>query len=386
MKTLIIGGGMAGLTYGILAATSGEKTLICERNSRVGKKISATGNGKCNLGNANVSLQCFNKSKIVNAVLNAVSVQSYVEFLKDCGIYTFCDAVGRMYPLSESASNVVDCLRTRYARCGGETLCDCTVTSVKRKGGVFEVDFGSHTGVFDKVVLACGSASGTSQQSNVSQIVEKRFLTPFVPALVPVKTKTDKILNGLRAKANVTLFADGVAIAKESGEVQFRDFGLSGICIFNLSSIIARNSVLGENHRYSFAVDTVPSLSLEDLTEILQKRICLDKAEREAYFYGILHNKIAECVVRRAEDTSAEQLAKTAKNLTFDFERLLDFSVSQVTAGGIDEKFVDETTLALPNGVIALGEVLNVDGVCGGNNLYFAAASAMYAFRGGKNE
>ena len=386
MKTLIIGGGMAGLTYGILAATSGEKTLICERNSRVGKKISATGNGKCNLGNANVSLQCFNSSKIVKAVLNAVSVERYVEFLKDCGIYTFCDAAGRMYPLSESASNVVDCLRTRYARCGGETLCDCTVTSVKRKGSVFEVDFGSRTDVFDKVVLACGSASGTSQQSNVSQIVEKRFLTPLVPALVPVKTKTNKILNGLRAKANVTLFADGVAIAKESGEVQFRDFGLSGICIFNLSSIIARNSVRGENHRYSFTVDTVPSLSLEDLTEILQKRICLDKAEREAYFYGILHNKIAEYVVLRAEDTTAEQLAKTAKNLTFDFERLLDFSVSQVTAGGIDDKFVDETTLALPNGVIALGEVLNVDGICGGNNLYFAAASAMYAFCGGKNE
>lgn len=377
MKTLIIGGGMAGLTYGILAAQNGDVTL-CERNSRVGKKLSATGNGRCNLGNVNTTAAAYNKSEIVNRVLQTVNVERYVEFLHNCGIYVFADSAGRLYPLSESANGVVDCLRREFAVRGGKTLCDCEVTAVSLKNGGYLVNFGDKTEFFNKVVLACGSNSGVTKPHTTNGILDENYLTPVVPSLVPVKTvQTDKVLSGLRVKANVQLSADGQVVASESGEVQFRDFGLSGICIFNLSAQIARKTVLGENHRYVFSIDLVPRLTLSQLTEILQSR---KSWEKESIFYGILHNKVAQCVLKRAQNHSAECLAQTAKALRFDFEKLLDFASSQVTAGGIDEKFVDLNTLSLPNGMIALGEILNVDGICGGYNLYFAAASAIYAW------
>lgn len=374
MKTLIIGGGMAGLTYGIVAAKNGIETVICERNSRVGKKIAVTGNGKCNVGNANVSASCFNNSKIAQKVLAAVSVSEYVRFLNSCGIYTFTDGAGRMYPLSESAANVVDCLRFQFEKHGGKLLVDTQVLSVEKANGGFCVKTSCGNILCDKVVLACGSGSG-APQPNVQDLCGN-YLTATAPSLVPVKiADMDKSLNGLRAKATVTLLADGTPVATEKGEVQFKDYGLSGICIFNLSALIARDIVCGKKRSYQFSVDLVSEFSEKQLANLLQKRLA-DGADK--VFYGILHNKIAQCVVKRSQFT-AQSLAENAKSLTFRFEKLLDYSMSQVTSGGIAEKFLDET-LTLPNGICAVGEVLDVDGLCGGNNLYFAAASALSLF------
>ena len=120
MKTLVIGGGMAGLTYAIVALKNGIDVTLAERNNRVGKKIAMTGNGKCNIGNANVDKNCFNSSPIVQKVLDEISVEEYVQFLSSCGIYTHTDEMGRMYPLCDSASNVVDCLRHQFAKNGGK--------------------------------------------------------------------------------------------------------------------------------------------------------------------------------------------------------------------------------------------------------------------------
>lgn len=375
MKTLVIGGGMAGLTYGIVAVKNGIETVICERNSRVGKKIAVTGNGKCNVGNANADASCFNHSKIAQKVLNTVSVAEYVRFLNSCGIYTFSDGAGRMYPLSESASNVVDCLRFQFEKHGGKLLTDTEVLSAEKRSDGFCVQTTGSGNIFcHKVVLACGSGSGVPQP-NVKNFCGN-FLTETAPSLVPVKiADMDKSLNGLRAKATVTLFADGAPVATEKGEVQFKDYGLSGICIFNLSARIARDIVSGKKHNYQFSLDLVPEFSLQKLEEVLQKRLA-DGSEK--VFYGILHNKIAQCVVKRSQFT-AQSLAKNAKSLTFRFEKLLDYSMSQVTCGGIAEKYLDDA-LTLPNGICAVGEVLDVDGLCGGNNLYFAAASALSLF------
>ncbi len=371
MKTLVIGGGMAGLTYAIVALKNGIDVTIAERNNRVGKKIAMTGNGKCNIGNYNVNATLFNDSQIVQNVLNEISVSEYVQFLNSCGIYTHTDEVGRMYPLCESASNVVDCLRHQFAKNGGKLLADTNIQNITIKNDKYVFD-GT---MYDKVVLACGSESQALQPT--LPLIDKQWLTPTYPSLVPVRvTKMDGALNGIRAKCSVTLVADGQPIATEHGEVLFKDYGLSGICIFNLSAIIARNLVKGEKHDYTFSIDLVPSMMQSQLYDILAKRESSN--EKDKLFYGILHNKLAESISKRAK--SAYEQCKLAKNFTFTLEKLLDFTMSQVTAGGIDERFVDKRTLTLPNGVVALGEMLNVDGVCGGNNLYFASASALYTF------
>ncbi len=374
MKTLIIGGGMAGLTYGIVAAKNGIETVICERNSRVGKKISATGNGKCNIGNTNVSANCFNNSEVAKKVCKEISVAEYLEFLRSCGIYTFADNSGRMYPLSESASNVVDCLRNQFEKYGGKLLADTQVSDVEKTQSGFIVKTSNGKFSCNKVVLACGSGS-SAPLPDLPFVVG--YMTATAPSLVPVKiADMDKSLNGLRAKAVVTLLRDGKPAATEKGEVQFKEYGLSGICIFNLSAIIARDIVAGKKHNYTFLLDLVSEFSVEELAQILNRRLSDGK---EKIFYGILHNKISQSVVRRAESFTGESLAACAKTLAFPFEKLLDYSMSQVTCGGISEKYLDNA-LTLPNGITAVGEILDVDGLCGGNNLYFAAASALYLF------
>lgn len=377
MKTLVIGGGMSGLTYGIMSVKNGIETVICERNPRVGKKLAQTGNGKCNIGNANIVPDCFNQSGIVNAVLNSVPVEVFSRFLRSCGIYTTADNAGRMYPISENASSVVDCLRFQFTRYGGKIQPDCPVTRIERRGEKYIAQIGGAAVVFDKVVLACGSASGAAETCAKSLVGEDYF-TETCPSLVPVKIiGMDKLLNGLRVKADVTLLSGG-KVAQESGEVLFKDYGLSGICIYNLSAAIARDVVRGVKRAYEFSLDLLPRFSQTELQNLLQARA--DNGwQSQHLFLGLLHNKLAEALVKRVGNNPCA-LAQEAKNMKFKVDKLLDYSKSQVTAGGIDEQFVDLQTLATPNGIVALGEVLNVDGLCGGNNLYFAAASALYLF------
>lgn len=379
MKILVIGGGMAGLTYAIVACKNGYDVTVAERNSRVGKKISMTGNGKCNIGNARVNADCFNRSGIADRVLNAVSVDEYVKFLNSCGIYVYTDSEGRMYPLSDSAANVVDCLRHQLSKYGGKLLVNSPISSVSKAGNKFEAIIGGNKSVFDKVVLACGSRSQAAP-TGAESLLPEGVLTPTVPSLVPVKIRDmDAALNGLRARAEITLYDGKELLDSRQGELLFKDYGLSGICILDLSATIARREVERKGGDYIFVADVVPRMSQEVLEKIIGKR--LDCGERDKLFYGILHNKLAEHIVRRAgASADASRIAHTAKNLSFKFDRLLDWSMSQVTAGGIAERYLDADALTLPNGVVALGEVLDVDGICGGNNLYFAAASALYVF------
>ena len=379
MNILVIGGGMAGLTYGVVAAKNGHSVTLAERNSRVGKKIAMTGNGKCNIGNVKVDVSCYNKSAIVKNVLEQISVNEYRRFLTSCGIFTYSDPDGRLYPLTDNANSVVDCLRHQFAKFGGKTIVDCEVTNFVKVGDKYHVTIQAEKLVFDKIVLACGNKS-QSEPLNIYFLVPADAFTPTAPSLVPVRIRNmDGTLNGLRARADVSLYDGIVLLGKESGEVQFKDYGLSGICIFNLSAIIARREIQRKKSNYRFVVDAAPYLKLWDLEEILYNR--LRDGEQKELFYGILHNKLAEHVLRKCKDaTNASELAYTAKNLPFEFDHLLDWTKSQVTAGGIDERHVNLDTLALGNGVVALGEILNVDGVCGGNNLFFAAASALYTF------
>lgn len=379
MNILVIGGGMAGLTYAIVAVKNGHSVTLCERNSRVGKKISMTGNGKCNIGNVKVDAGCYNKSAIAKNVVDEISVNEYRKFLSSCGIYTYSDHEGRLYPLTDNANSVVDCLRHQFAKFGGNLILDTEVTNFVKVGDLYHVTISTEKQSFDRIVLACGNKS-QSDPLNIYFLVPADAFTPTAPSLVPVRIRDmDGTLNGLRARAEVSLFDGIVLLGMESGEVQFKDYGLSGICVFNLSAIIARREIQRKKSNYRFVVDVAPYLKIWELEEILYNR--LRAGESKELFYGILHNKLAEHVVRNCKDaTNASELAYTAKNLSFEFDKLLDWTKSQVTAGGIDERFVDVKTLQLKNGVVALGEILNVDGLCGGNNLFFAAASALYTF------
>jgi len=251
---------MAGLTYAVTALKNGINVTIAERNIRLGKKIAMTGNGKCNIGNAFVKAENYNKSPVVNAVLNKISVEEYAEFLKSCGIYTYQDKDGRMYPLSDSASNVVDCLRNQIGKYGGKVVTE-SVSLCRIKNGKYEIKLEGRYQLFDKVVLACGSQA-QAERPNVFGVIPSEYFTPMYPSLVPVKILgMDSVLNGIRARADVTLYDGEFVLGRESGEILFKDYGLSGICIFNLSSVIARRLVQGKGGSYYFTVDLATGFS-----------------------------------------------------------------------------------------------------------------------------
>ena len=211
-------------------------------------------------------------------------------------------------------------------------------------------------------------------------VAPKEYFTPLIPSLVPVKIHNmEGVLNGIRVKAEVSLYDGALLLGKQSGEILFKDYGLSGICVFNLSAIIARRQVKRQQGDYIFIADLVPGMTQWDLADLLYLRM-KSGYDANKLFYGILHNKVAEVVIKRCGGNDVSVLAHTAKNMRFQYLKSLDFSMSQVTAGGIDDRYINPDTLTLPNGITALGEVLNVDGICGGNNLYFAAASALYTF------
>ncbi len=508
------------MTYAILAARKGHSVTIAEKNSRLGKKLAATGNGKCNVGNAHVDESCFNSSAVLSHVLSAVPVGNYLQFLQSVGVFTYDDGTGRLYPLSDSASNVVDCFRSALSSLSVRVLTDCPVSALrKQNGGGFLATLGGKNEFFHKVVYAVGSPS-QAENPHAFSLIPTSLFTPLCPSLAPLKVDgMDRVLSGLRCKCHATLTCNGTPLATRSGEVQFKEYGLSGICIFDLSALVARSFVRGEQPRFTVILDLVPHLSAENLANILAERQ-MEGQHDATLFYGILHNKVAEAVLRKAAPHLAEMqaqnansaprnaqspvqnaqfvdqktvstaqnaqfldyqpqiavnntpngeqqaesiaqnsqfaarkakvLAQIAKSFPFKVVKTLDWSMSQATAGGIAEQFVnlDDLTLTAPaqpvsdirsnsavglsvvnsadiasgkttpnaahsfletpnsfgrnaqlvntagtaglpdvnsadvssvSGITVLGEALNVDGFCGGNNLYFAAASAIYA-------
>lgn len=373
MHRVIIGGGMSGLVCAIASAKCGYSVTLLEQNPRVGKKISATGNGKCNLYNVAPSGN-YNDNAFVDVLLSRYTVDDVKAFFNSIGIFTYVDTNNRAYPITDNANSVVDCLRTTASRLGVSIVNQTALAVTPQGNGTYKVTTDGHPHVCNEVVLACGSGS-QAPLPNLSSIVPTSYFTPTSPSLVPVKVvDMPKSLNGLRLKTNVQLLQDGQAVSQLRGEVQFKDYGLSGICVMDLSAQIARNTVKGEAHTYQIALDLCPHLTENQLIDELSTRIA-NGIQPAQLFYGILHNKMAEFIMSFGK-TEVANIVKLIKNCKFAVDRLLGYEMSQVTAGGIKTDLLS-TNMQLPNGVYAVGEILNVDGNCGGYNLLFATLSAL---------
>lgn len=372
MVRVVIGGGMSGLVCAIASAKCGYDVILLEKNPRLGKKLSATGNGKCNLYNL-CPTNAYNDDAFVSNLLDRYSVDDVKAFFQSVGIFTYADSHGRAYPITDNANSVVDCLRQMASDLGVVVYNQTALAVSKHPQGGYVVTCDLQDHLCDEVVLACGSGS-QAQLPNLSKIVPQSYFTATSPSLVPIKiANMPKVLNGLRLKTTVKLLQDGQAVYQTAGEVQFKDYGLSGICIFDVSAQIARNLVAGKRYNYQIALDLCPHLTEEQLVCELTKRLQTTPVDK--LLYGILHNKIADFVTSNGT-SNAQSLARRIKNCNFTVQKLLGYEMSQVTAGGIDLKNLSKN-MQLPNGVYAVGEILNVDGNCGGYNLLFATLSAL---------
>lgn len=388
---VIIGGGAAGLSCAVSASDSGCKSIaVIDRMSRTGKKLTVTGNGKCNLSNRNISEEFYHGSFNIKPILD--EFHDIRGFFEKAGLFTYSDAMGRIYPLSNTASSVADTLRLSAEQKGVQILTDTCCTEVKKIEKGFLIKSEENEIVSKTVVLACGGCAAAVHGSDGSGFsIAKRLgieISPPFPALCPLYCDGTKSLDGVRSKCGVSLYKGGELIKKEMGEVQFTKKGLSGICIFNLSAAFGNN-----DRDISVCIDFLPDYTFNSAYhDILLKAYKLRKGfSSEEIFSGIFNKKIAVYLIKRADlqitnsypdwdYSDLKKITALAKNLEFNIIGRADFNSAQVSAGGIKGGEIDSGLMSKKiDGLFFAGEIIDTWGDCGGYNLHIAFASGIKA-------
>lgn len=387
---IIAGGGASGLAAAIeiKRTDKAKRVAVLEHLPRVGKKILATGNGRCNLGNLNAPNHPYTNANFTAEIMSQYSAQSLIEFFESMGLYVRSDSEGRLYPHSNTAAAVLDALRFECENLGVELICDCKVTSIKKeKNFVINGEY-----LARKVIIACGGKSAPSQGSDGSGYPLLKGLghriTPLAPSLVQLVTDTakTKALKGVRAAASLNLSSGG----SSKGEILFTDYGISGIAAMDLSRFVKADT--DAQISLDFACDYSlikletaiiniakhnPSLPIDNLLSGFVPK-ALSAAITKAAL-GYLPKSTAEI-----GEKQAKRIAEEMKSFTVALKGTKSFSDAQVTKGGADVSQFNEETLESKkcHGLYACGEILDVDGACGGFNLAWAFASGRAA---GKN-
>ena len=366
-KTVILGGGAAGLCAAITAARAGASVTICEKDDRVGKKILRTGNGRCNLSNTHVSPSAYNHPDFVTPVLKEWECNTLRTFFKTLGLYTYEDDAGRIYPVTDAAASVLDVLRLECAHRNVNIITGFEVASVTK--GLTVTSHDGRVLHADAVIAATGGGTKPLEKAGLENL-------RFSPVLCPLKTDLDNIkgLSGIRIDCRAELLRDGESIVTEEGELLFRDYGISGIMVFDLSRFTQKGDII--------SLDLMPSMSKESLTAELRRREKLFAwREGSDYLAGMFHSRVAQTLLRRAGSRDAVKLAEVIKNFRLTVLGCGDVKQAQVTRGGLDTTQFDPATLmcrTIPN-LYACGEALDIDGRCGGYNLHWAFASGITA-------
>lgn len=385
-RVLIVGGGAAGLCAAIASARQGAPVTVLEADARVGRKILASGNGRCNLTNRAVSPEDYNHPAFVTPVLSEYSGDTVCDFFGSMGLLTAADDEGRVYPTTNTASSVLDVLRYECTKLNVEIRCGHEAVGISRR----ESDRG-----FD--VLTRGgyilSASAVVVSTGVGTLLESLGHTSIdpVPVLGPLRTGTERIrgLSGVRVRCSASLIVDadddaagGRVVATEHGELLFRDYGVSGIMVFDLSRYLEAECVL--------SVDLFPAYSNTELGAMLvERRDALGWRTAETFCAGMLHDRVARAILRLCDlrpDTPARELdldvmATLLKDFRLPVLGMGDAAQAQVTRGGACVSQFDPRSMEslCVEGLFAAGEVLDIDGRSGGFNLHWAWASGMTA-------
>lgn len=396
---IILGGGAAGLAACAALAASGVRVLLVEKSDRVGRKIMAAGNGRCNLSNADMNPAYYGESAdFVSSVYSVTPPEEVLGFFSSLGLMTACEE-GRIYPRTMMASSVLDVLR---AGCDADhvsvmTGCEAVSLSPSRRGG-WSVQLSSGEGLFAPAVLLAmgGSAAphlGTDGAGTHLPETLGHNITPLYPALVQLKCNHPalKSLKGIRVQASLKLTIDGETAASETGELLFADYGVSGVCVFQLSGLAAK--ALHEKRKASLLVNLLPEIDAKDAAQWLVNRIALMKnTDAHALFTGVFPRLLTQAILRQAGITpeahadrlTAKMRAALLSAITafpLEITGTQGFKNAQVTMGGVSLDEIDPASMAsrLFDGLYIVGEALDVSGPCGGYNLHFAFASGLTA-------
>ena len=367
----VIGGGASGCCLAAELGDAGMSVLLLERGERLGRKLSATGNGQGNVTNVDMSVdKYFGGGKRI--VRDIVGTDHRAALLPFCGIFE-ADERGRVYPAGRQASSLTDELRHRIARTNVDVRFGAFVTGLDAG---FEIRTESGERYLSDNVALCAGGKAAKQfgtDGNAYALAEGlgHTVTPLYPALVQLKADMRELrtLKGLRFDCVVTAYADGAKLKRTRGDVIFTDYGLTGNAIYTLSSCLT------DKRHASVSMEFLPSVTLDAVREDVERKK-LAGYEGGDLLRCTLNNQLGKVIVKRAgEDPGA--IAKTVKDFRMDITGTLGFDNAQVTHGGIDMREVtEELESRFVPGLFFAGEILDVDGECGGYNLHWAITSA----------
>lgn len=398
MEVIVIGAGASGLMAAVTAAREGAKVTLLEKGRKPGRKLAVTGNGKCNLTNIHMDSQSFRGEEpdFVLPVLSQFKIPDTIRFFSGLGIYTK-NRDGGIYPHSEQAVQVVQALAEEAAHRKVKCKYQTDIRCIEKKGGKFLVHTEGWTYEGDACILACGSPAapdtGASADGYAYAQAFGHCLIPVYPVLTGLKTKGSLYpkLAGLRCEGKITVLADKAFAAESTGELQFTTYGISGIPAFQVSHYAVKAWEQGK--KVLLCVDVLPDFEPEALLRFLEARAAQSSYKKaSSYLSGLFHQKLIDVLLEEAgipgnlpvEKITGEQikrLARCIKGLSCPMSGHLDFSHAQACTGGVSTKEIHPVTMEsrLVPGLYFAGEMVDIDGACGGYNLQWAWSSGYVA-------
>ncbi len=391
----IIGGGASGMAAAWAAAQNEQnQVLLFERQARLGRKLLATGNGRCNLTNLNAAVQGFHGEDpaFAQPALESFPPEKVLAWFESLGLLTVSEETGRVYPYSDQANSVVDCLRFCLEKSNIRTVLGCEILKARKVGSQFSLETKEEKYLCDKVIIACGGLAGTKLGGSMAgyKLLGKlgHKATELRPALVQLRSPWQGCvsLKGVRCNCAIEILKDDKLFSQSRGELQFTEYGLSGPVVFEISRDVCREAGCWEAE-----IDFLPQLSADKLFALLdaKRKTGLNCSE---LLTGILHNRLGRVLCKNAgihpetpisqlDDITLDNLANMLKGFYLELSEPMGMDSAQVTAGGVLTGQFNSQTMEskLTPGLYACGEVLDIDGDCGGYNLQWAWASGLTA-------
>lgn len=390
-KVVIIGGGASGMMAAIQAARTGAAVTLLEHNEKPGKKILATGNGRCNLTNLVQEPSRYRSSQpdFPWKIITQYPLEDTLAFFSELGIYTK-DRNGWVYPYSDQAAGVAQVLELEARHQKVKIKTTEEVTDIFREDGQYLVKTATWQYPCDSVIISCGSSASNVEGSSTTgyELAEKLGHTVVkpLPSLCGIRGKDNYYAKwaGSRMDGRITLEIEGETVGEEQGEILFTEYGISGIGVFQLSRYAVRGTDEGKIATYH--LDLMPQLTKEELVKLL-----LDRQQVGSYknpqelLIGLLPRKMIDVLVKKTYEP--EKIAERLKDWQVPVKGAYALRQAQICSGGVDPReLTDQLESRLHPGIYFTGEVIDVDGPCGGYNLQWAWSSGAVAGRAAAEE